>query len=116
MKKINNYFYDIGIDVAELNRFENLSEKFIKRFLTTNEYADFLKVEEKNKTKFLASRWALKEAVFKATSKWKPIPFIHLEFRKHPDGYIQCTTFNNIKVSLTYSKDKVFAIALTIQE
>lgn len=116
MKKINNYFYDIGIDVTEISRFQKLSESFIKRFLTQNEYEDYMDVEESLKPKFLASRWALKEAVYKATSKWRPTPFVGIEFKKNPKGYIECTNFNNIKVSLSYSKDKVYAIALTIQE
>lgn len=116
MKKVNNHYYDIGIDVTEFDRFKQLSDRFIRRFLTENEYSEFLKTDNIGKTKFLASRWALKEAVFKATSKKNPIPFTKIEFKKNNDGFVECTTFENVKVSLSYTKNYVYAIALWIVE
>ncbi len=115
MERINNkLYYDIGIDVTELKRFQNLSENFIKRFLTTKEYTEYLKLDDSIKTKFLASRWVLKEAVFKAISKYKPIPFVQIEFEKDEKGFVKCTNIPNVKISLSYCSEKVYGIAMVI--
>ncbi|MDE5841579.1 MAG: 4'-phosphopantetheinyl transferase superfamily protein, partial [Malacoplasma sp.] len=63
--KIKNN-YAIGIDVTSILKFQNKNEKFAKRILTKNEYLNYLKIDDYLKSKFLAVRWALKEATYKA--------------------------------------------------
>jgi holo-[acyl-carrier protein] synthase len=56
----------VGIDAANLSRFQKLwlNERFIKRVLTETEIYDFK--NSKNKANFLAKRFSAKEAFAKA--------------------------------------------------
>ncbi len=60
--------FGVGIDIVEINRIEKLFKKypsrFVSRLLTEMEQQDF--VNQKNKTLFLARRFAAKEAASKA--------------------------------------------------
>lgn len=114
MEKINKKLlsnFGVGIDVTKISYFKNKSEHFIKRILTKNEFLEYLNIDDLNKPKFLASRWALKEATYKALNL-KDIFFINLEFLKQKNGSIICTSFNDVKVSISYCEDKVYAIAI----
>lgn len=112
MVKNNNY--DIGIDATNIKRFEKVSQHFIKRILTNNEYQDYLLIEnQQQKLKFLASRWSLKEAVFKVVGNTeKAQHFINIEFYSDDNNKVFCKTYPNIKVSLTYVDNIVCSIAL----
>lgn len=110
MEKNNNY--DIGIDVTEINRFENVSKYFIERILTLNELHQYLKLNSNiEKKKFLASRWAAKEAVYKICAN-QISHFINIEFYYNDNGKLICKTFPNVKVSISYFDKFVCAIAL----
>ena len=60
--------FGIGVDIAEVARFAGLIDRFgdriAKRILTADEFAQFVQRERSHK--FLASRFAAKEAVAKA--------------------------------------------------
>lgn len=60
--------YGIGTDVVEVKRIEKLfkrfGERFSRRILTGNEWSDFVKGA--NPARFLAKRFAAKEALSKA--------------------------------------------------
>ena len=64
-----------GIDIAKISRFaqtyEKYGDRYLKKALHPNEIAQFQNLADINDTKarFLASRWALKEAVIKASGK-----------------------------------------------
>ena len=115
MEKIEDKQYGIGIDVTNINFFHNKSITFVKRILTTTEYSEFLKTDLSLQTKFLATRWALKEAAFKAVSEFHNILFTNIEFIKNNKGFYTCTTFNNLKCSVSYNNNQVFAIALYLK-
>ncbi|MDE5949708.1 MAG: 4'-phosphopantetheinyl transferase superfamily protein [Malacoplasma sp.] len=111
--KIRNN-YAIGIDVTNVQRFIDKKEIFAKRILTKNEYLDYLKTEDYLKPKFLAVRWALKEATYKAISKFNNIFFTNIEFIKMNRHY-KCMTFKNVEVSVSYNENLVYAIALFLR-
>lgn len=57
----------IGVDIIEHSR---IDLKIASKILTNNEQIIFESIKnEKRKTEYLASRFAVKEAVFKATNK-----------------------------------------------
>ena len=112
LKTKNNYA--IGVDVTNVKKFENKSEAFIKRFLTKNEYQKYLETKKELKPKFLAAHWVLKEATYKAVSKFHNIFFTNIEFIKFDNKY-KCTTFDEAEVSVSYNQDLVYAIALFVK-
>lgn len=106
---------NIGIDILEIDRM-NLNINFIRRFLSEEEIKIFQTTETiLKKKKFLASRWALKEAIYKA------LPFEHLVFNKiniSKNEYNQPTVNIKdyiIKLSLSYSQTNVVAIAVVFK-
>lgn len=114
--KNQNKDLKIGFDVVSIKDFYDKSDYFIKRFLTKNEYNDFLKIKTKNnQKKFLACYWCLKEAVYKIVSKqgYKK-HFINIEFKKNNNEY-ECVTFKKIKTSVSYCESKVFALAIFLK-
>lgn len=112
-KKINKNNFSLGFDVTNINFFLNKNNYFIKRFLTSYEYEEFLKIKTKKaKTKFLALRWVLKEAVFKALPASKKIFLSHFGFKKNEKHHYICLEFENIYTSITYYRNFVFCVAL----
>lgn len=57
----------IGIDLVRISRFEQMSDHFAERMLTSEEKEEYLLLPEDKKNVYLAGRWAAKEAIFKAT-------------------------------------------------
>lgn len=112
MEKIKDKEFGVGIDVTNINFFNNKTSAFVKRILTTNEYQEYLKIDINYRNKFLASRWALKEAAFKAINEFHNIFFTQIEFIKNINGSYTCLTFKNLKVSISYNEDLVYAIAI----
>lgn len=58
----------LGIDLTKISRFNNPTESLIKKMLHPNEIIEYEKAEDK--TLFLAARWAIKEALFKADNQY----------------------------------------------
>ncbi|MDR2625872.1 MAG: holo-ACP synthase [Zoogloeaceae bacterium] len=62
--------YGTGVDIAAVSRLEALyarhGEMGMDKILSAAEREDFLQVDEKNRGRFLARRWAAKEAFGKA--------------------------------------------------
>lgn len=107
----NKKQFGVGIDVTNINYFLNKSDKFVKRILTKNEYDQFLKTEYDLRPRFLAVRWVLKEATFKAINEFYKVFFTNIEFVKNNNSYV-CSTFENVKVSASYENNLVYAIAM----
>lgn len=103
---------NVGIDIIEIERMQ-LKPKLIERYLTKEEIIqlNYLK-SEFGKKKFLASRWALKEAIFKA------LPFEHLVFseiniikNKYGQPTVKIKDYQ-ISLSLSHNQTNVVAIAV----
>ncbi|KAG7385955.1 hypothetical protein PHYPSEUDO_000917 [Phytophthora pseudosyringae] len=74
--------FGIGVDVALASRFERSFARFGERLLTRafhpQEIAEFLTRPAAARATFLASRWAVKEATFKAFQRYRVrFPEIH---------------------------------------
>lgn len=127
-----NFIKGVGVDITKIPRFKRIIEShessFIKKMLhekEIKEYLDIINIE--NKTKFLASRWALKEALVKATGN-KGLIFskIYLEkdttgkpFVKFDETYLKDNQdfnnfFNNIHISISHEEE--YAVAFVIIE
>ena len=67
--------YGIGVDVALIARFERSYARFGKRLLTRAfhpiEITEFHARARNDRATYLASRWALKEATFKAFQRYR---------------------------------------------
>ncbi len=102
---------EVGIDLIKIERFQNRSDDFKKRILSFAEL-EFLKdLSSIKASEFIASRFALKEAFFKATQK--NIPFSKISYLNNEiliNGKIDKT----LKASISHSKDAVVAIVLKL--
>ncbi|OYD26801.1 holo-[acyl-carrier protein] synthase [Mycoplasma testudineum] len=94
----------LGIDLTRINRFESLKPKVISRILTNREQDDYAKA--KNKALFLATRWAIKEAIFKADNSF--VIFNEIEITKSNGKYL----FPGFEISTSNEENEVIAIAL----
>ena len=81
--------YGIGTDITRVSRFEELLRKregrFIERALHSKEIEEYENIEsEEKRILFVASRWAVKESVYKAMQMDKlQFPEIRIEKRKN---------------------------------
>ena len=85
----------IGTDIIEISRIEKMSEdtrkRLAKRILTPNEYQYFCSLggnSSNNAVRYLAKRWAGKEAAAKAlgTGIAKGVSFQHIEIKTLESG------------------------------
>lgn len=101
-----------GIDITNLSRKEFVNKKLVERFLHTNELKTLANISDNNdKIKFIASRWAIKEAIFKALDQYK------IAFNKINITHINyCPTVEledyNTTISVSYEGDLVIASAI----
>ncbi|MBN2365691.1 MAG: holo-ACP synthase [Calditrichaeota bacterium] len=116
----------VGVDIVEIDRIENLlekyGEKFLKRIFSEKEIAYCSKKKDRGS---YAARFATKEAVFKATGlglgkgmTWKDIEVINDEKGK-PSVRLYGKTaemLNNTKVHLSISHSRDAAVAMVIVE
>src|SRR5688572_28360110 len=87
---IMNRIMGIGIDMTRISRFHRLIEKYEERFvyktLHLKEVEQYKSVSDlQQKSRFLASRWAFKEALVKATGN-KAIIFSSVYIEKDVRG------------------------------
>ncbi|VEU59714.1 4'-phosphopantetheinyl transferase superfamily protein [Mesomycoplasma neurolyticum] len=94
----------LGIDITNIARFRNISLKTIKRFLSEEEFLIYQ--NEENKIKFLAVRWAIKEAIFKADNL--EYSFKKINIKKTKGKYI----YKNFVISTSCEENLLTAIAL----
>ena len=124
-----NVIKGIGIDIVEIARIEKALERthgFAKRILTPLELVQFN--ESKQPARFLAKRFAAKEAVVKAlgTGIAKGVSWQHLEIVKEPSGRPsvvlrsvadrKATDLAITQWSLSYSDEQQFVVAQAIAE
>lgn len=105
---------NVGIDIIEINRMK-LKPEFIKRCLSKDEWTEFQKLEKEtefSKKQFLASKWALKEALYKA------LPSEHLVFdqititeNEYGQPIVKIKDYQ-ISLSLSHNQTTVVAIAI----
>lgn len=111
---------EVGIDLVEFIEVENRDERFIKRILSDKELTIFNSMKlEKRKIEYLTSRFAAKEAIFKAYKKgdltlnFKDISVLNDEVNA-PYIEIKNNLMTNLKISISHSKN--YAVVIVIKE
>ena len=83
----------LGIDITKINRFENPKDSFLKKTLHPDEIVEYNKSTDKSM--FLAKRWAIKEALYKADNElfhFNKIKIIKEDRKYKFQGYIISTS------------------------
>jgi holo-[acyl-carrier protein] synthase len=129
---LTNFIKGVGVDIAKIPRFKRIIEShessFIRKILHEKEISEYQEMKFiENKTKFLASRWSVKEALVKATGD-KSIVFSKIYLQKNDDGkpflkfdpeYLkQDLKFKDIEnsIHISISHEDEFAIAFVVLE
>lgn len=97
----------IGIDITSIKRFENKKDSFIKKILSNEEYIDWN--SSNNKELFLAQRWSIKEAIFKANNNYHDFSKINIK-RNNVGKFV----FENFEIST--SKENEYVVAFVIEK
>lgn len=102
---------NIGIDLVNIKRKEFKSKNFAKRFCTKNEFEYYLKKPNKiSQRKYLASLWAIKEAILKATNK--QITIHEIDVQKTNEGSKVFHSNFDFLISLSYQDKYVVAVVI----
>lgn len=96
----------IGVDIVQHDR---VNLEMATRLFTANELEYFNSLDQDLKLEHVASRFALKEAIIKATNK--EYSFLQIELFNHPDGYVQ-SNIKGLKISLSHEKDISIGFAI----
>jgi len=110
---------NIGTDIEEVRRFENLDKKILQRLFTKEELDYSLK--SKNKAQHLAVRFAAKEAVFKALP-FDGIALKKIEIIRSPGAKPQIIVKDNrakdltFKLSLSHTKNNAVAFVIVLKD
>ncbi len=108
----------IGIDIVENNRMLNKDTEFIKRILSKKELEIYLTYnEEERKVQYLASRFAAKEAIFKAHKNGnKDLNYNNISILNENDGspYIEINEIKKENLQISISHEKNYSVAIVI--
>ena len=110
---------NIGTDIEEVRRFENLDKKILQRLFTKEELDYSLK--SKNKAQHLAVRFAAKEAVFKALP-FDEIALKKIEIIRNPGAKPQIIVKDKrakdliFKLSLSHTKNNAIAFVIVLKD
>ncbi|TPE58087.1 4'-phosphopantetheinyl transferase superfamily protein [[Mycoplasma] falconis] len=99
----------VGVDLTTISRFENLEEHTIKNILHVEEIKEYQKINSLNKAKYLATRWAIKEAIFKSDNNYSN--FSKIKIDKTPEGRY---AFENFKISTSNEGNLLIAFVVKI--
>lgn len=95
----------IGVDLTKISRFENKDEKFAKKILSNEEYKEW---EKQKSSKFLATRWAIKEAIYKADNnfyEFKKIDILNGKFYSHKNFNISVSNEDDYIIAFVTKKE-----------
>lgn len=91
-----------GVDITNITRNEFTNPLLAKHLLSREEYCEYNKIiKQSDKIHFLATRWAIKEAVIKAYNKLIPLPQINI-IKKHNCYFLDSDTNVNISTSFEH--------------
>ncbi len=111
----------VGIDIVQIKRILNIITKFedgfLRKVLHLKEIEEYKRISnEKKKTQYLASRWAVKEALVKATGN-KSIVFSDVYIDKEESGKPTLKINQNeddIDYMISISHEDDYAVAVVI--
>ena len=98
----------IGVDIVKISR---IKFKIAPRILSDSEMSLFEEMSDIRKKEFLAGRFAIKEALFKAGIKEH---FSSLNIKYNEDNSIYLENYENVKISISHEKE--YAIGYAIVE
>lgn len=98
----------IGVDLTRISRFKNMENKYAKRFLSNEEFKKYEK--NSNKEMFLATRWAIKEAIYKADNNFVSFKKINIKLLKcgryeFDNFFISTSSENDLLIAFVVKKD-----------
>lgn len=99
----------IGIDITSIKRFENKKKIFVKKILSEKEFLRWEKSE--NKELFLAQRWSIKEAIFKANNKYHN--FADIDITRETSGKF---SFKNFEISTSKENEYIVAFVMEVSK
>lgn len=100
---------EVGIDLVKKERFLNVDDYFIKRVYTKEEIDLYLTLSDLKKIDFLSSRWAIKEAIYKALGVKD---YLHYSILNDENGKPFVLNHQEIKVSISHEDDYVIGIVI----
>ena len=96
----------IGCDIVSINR---IDFKIANRVLSSEEYELFINMSDIRKKEFLAGRFAIKEAIYKAGGKES---FNLLNIKYNSDNSIYLQGYENVKISISHEKEYALGFAI----
>lgn len=104
-KDFSSFNFNLGIDIVFKKRFIKLNLNRAKRILTAKEFENFILFKtKKQKIKYLTSRWAAKEAIFKSLPNHLKVNLFTIEILNYDSGEPYCTNIKNIRLSISHSQ------------
>ncbi|MEG2464238.1 MAG: holo-ACP synthase [Malacoplasma sp.] len=106
--------FGIGTDIVKISRIEKAlnNQRFIN-VLTLQEKCVYERINDSRKSEWLAGRFAAKEAVFKALSKYTSINITDIEILESLNGAPSCK-IDGFSVEISISHEKEYAIAFAV--
>lgn len=107
----------VGIDIVKNARFKSFldDERKISRILSSEEIKIYSKIKlEKRKLEYLGSRFAVKEALFKATNvsfNFNDVSVLNSETGK---PYIVCNFINDLSIEVSISHEEEYSVAVVL--
>ena len=107
----------VGIDITKNERFKSFSdnEKKISKILSSKELEFYSNIKlEKRKLEYLGSRFACKEALFKATNisfNFNQVSVLNSDCGK---PYIVCNFLSDVNIEVSISHEEEYSIAIVI--
>lgn len=96
----------IGVDIVDISR---IDFKVVPKILSKEEVSLFEEMSDIRKKEFLAGRFAIKEALFKAGIKEK---FSNLNIKYNKDNSIYLENHPNVLISISHEKDYAIGFAI----
>lgn len=110
---------EIGVDIVEFAQIKGkINDRFIQRILSNRELSRYNNISNnQRKLEFIAGRFAAKEAYTKVYKNFNtPLNFVDVEVLTDEFGapYIESKYMpnDNVKVSISHSKNYVIAVCL----
>lgn len=109
----------IGIDIIENQRMINKDDSFIKRILSLKEYEKYVSFNnEQRKLEYLSSRFACKEALFKACKVGnKDLNYTDISILNDLNNapYIEIRNEKKSEFEVSISHEKNYSVAIVIK-
>lgn len=101
---------DVGIDLTTISRFRDKDDHYARCYLTPSEFQIYASLKEQtSKEVFLATRWASKEAIFKATQDPN---FTSYSILNEANGKPYVADHPEMKLSISHDGDMAVAIVI----